>query len=165
MSHTLITGAGQLAQLLSSRARTGFSTDPSDYLPHWVRLTATEFDPMAPGYRPELDPKGFLIEKNGVGAEGKPVVVLGKLSGYEEKDRVVVDGKDTVRRHMIWRTEPKVEYVKGKGGGKRTNRGGWITSKFDEVFLLIDNRLCVLTLYDMHHVVAELDQRAEPFGD
>lgn len=158
----LLTGASQLAQLLSLRARPGFSTDYVDYLPQRVRLTGDELNPMAPGYRPELDPKGFLIEKNGVGAAGKPVVVLGALSGFDERDRVVVDGKDTTRRHMIWKTEPKVEYLKGKGGGKRTNRGGWITSKFDEVFLLIDNRLCVLTLYDAHHIVTELNQRAEP---
>jgi hypothetical protein len=160
----LLTGASQLAQLLALRARPGFSTDPSDYLPQRVRLICDELNPMAPGYRPELDPKGFLIEKNGVGAAGKPVIILGKLSGHEEVDRVLVDGKDTTRRYMIWERQPEVTPVKGKGGGLRTARNGWIKRRYDEVFLLIDNRLCVLPLYDAHHVVAELNQRAEPLA-
>ena len=79
----------------------------------------------------------------------------------EEKDRIIVDGREEKRRFAVWKTQPEVTAIKGKGGGLRTARGGWITSKHDEIFLLTPQGLGVLTLYDAHGVVAKLNQLAQ----
>jgi hypothetical protein len=60
----------------------------------------------------------------------------------------------------VWKVQPEVTVVRGKGGGLKTDRGGWISGRFDEVFLLdADGALCVLTLFDTHHVVADLTKK------
>jgi hypothetical protein len=83
------------------------------------------------------------------------------MSGVEEKDRVVIEGKETTRRYAIWKRQPEdTKPVRGKGGGLRTDRNGWISGRFDEVFMLdADGALCVLTLFDTHHVVSNLTKR------
>ena len=161
---TLITGASQLAAMLAQRAGEGFSQDPSDYKPLRVKLSPPELNSADPKYKPELDPKGFSIGDDYIAPEGTPAIILGMLSGHEEKDRVRVDGREEKRRFQIWKYQPEITVVRGKGGGLRTERGGWITSKFDEIFLLTAHGLAVLTLYDMHDIVAKLNQHAQSLG-
>lgn len=156
-----LTGTFQLAEQLARLARPGFSTDPSDYLPRRVRFSGEAYDPMAPGFRPEIDPEGFLIENVATTAAGLPCVVLGTLSGYEEVSRVTVDGKPTTQRLAIWNKQPETTPVKGKGGGLQT-KNGWYKGRYDEIFLLINNRLCCITLWDAHHIVTALQQAASP---
>jgi hypothetical protein len=157
-----LTGASQLAEQLARLARPGFNQDPIDYLPRHIRFSGDAYNPMAPGYRPEIDPKGFLVENDATAAAGLPCIILGTLSGVEEIDRVTVDGKSTMQRYMIWKKQPDVGPIKGKGGGLKTARGGWVKNRFDEIFLLINNKLCCITLYDAHHVVTDIQQQAEP---
>ena len=157
-----LTGASQLAEQLARLARPGFSSDASDYMPRRVRFSGDAYNRMAPGYRPEIDPKGFLVENDATTATGLPCVILGTLSGVEEVDRVTVDGKPTTQRYMIWKKQPDVEPIKGKEGGLKTARGGWIKGRFDEVFLLINNKLSCITLWDAHHIISEINQLAGP---
>ena len=160
----LRSGAIQLAERLARLAGPGFSRDPVDYRPTAVKLSGPEFNPMDRAYRPDIDPAGFLIGKQAIAPEGVSVIVVGTLSGCQERDRVNVGGKETTRLHAIWKRQPQdTTPIKGKGGGLRTGRGGWITGKFDEIFLLAPGP-CVLTLFDMHSVVAELNQRAGDLG-
>ena len=156
------TGSGQIAELQARLSRPGFSKDPSDYMPRRVRLSSEAYDPMAPGFRPEADPAGFLLENDPTTAAGLPCVIIGTLSGVEEVDRVTVDGKPTTQRFMIWKKQPDVEPIKGKGGGLKTARGGWIKGRYDEIFLLIANRLCCITLWNAHGVITALQQQAMP---
>ncbi len=159
----LLTGASQLAERLACLARPGFSTDPGDYMPRRVRFSGEAFDPMAPGFRPEIDAGGFLVEGDASTAAGLPCVILGTLSGVEEVDRVTVDGKQTTQRHMIWSKQPQgTTPIKGRGGGLQTDRGGWIKGRFDEIFLLINNTLCCITLWDAHPIVTEINRLAAP---
>jgi hypothetical protein len=160
----LLTGASQLAALQAQRAGEGFSKDPGDYKLPWVKLSPPELNSADPKYKPELDPKGFSIGDEYIAPGGAPVIILGMLSGHEEKDRVRVDGREEKRRFKIWKYQPEITVVRGKGGGLRTERGGWITSKFDEIFLLTAYGLAVATLYDMHDVVAKLNQLAQSLG-
>jgi hypothetical protein len=162
MSGDRQTGANQLATLIAQQKKgLGFSPDPADYQPTWIKLSGREFNDADPHYRPELNPDtDFLVGDVAVGAEGVSVTILGILSGHEEKDRVIVDGRETRRHFAFWGKEPKATPVKGKGGGLKTARGGWLTGRFDEIFVLINGELCVLTLYDMHHLVAKLSKQA-----
>ena len=157
-----LTGSAQLAEHLARLSRPGFSKDAADYMPRRVRLFSEVYNPMAPGFRPEVDPAGFLIENDPTTAAGMPCVIIGTLSGVEEVDRVTVDGKPTTQRFMIWKKQPDVEPIKGKGGGLNTDRGGWIRGRYDEIFLLIANRLCCITLWDAHHIITALQQQAMP---
>jgi hypothetical protein len=165
MSSTLdnLSGASQLAIRLADRSIPGGSKDPGDYRPAWIKLSGPEFNPADPNYRPELDPLGFLVGHRPVDAEGEPVIYLGGLSGWEERDRVVIDGKETRPRVAIYKRQPEVTPVKGKGGGLKTDRG-WITGRFDEIFLLAGRELSVLALYDMHHVITEINRQASLLG-
>jgi hypothetical protein len=160
----LLSGASQIAALMAQQSGPGFSKDPGDYQPAKVKLSGAAFNPNDPGYRPELDPLGFLIGQRPIGAAGAPVIVLGWLSGCQEKDRVVIDGRAATRLHAIWKRQPEITVVRGKGGGLRTGRGGWVTGEFDEVFMLVGGELCVLSLYDMHYVVAALNRSALMLG-
>jgi hypothetical protein len=158
-----LTGSEQFAEAVARIARPGFSTDPGDYRPRRVRFSGEAYDPMAPSFRPEIDPAGFLIEGDATTAAGMPCVILGTLSGVEEVDRVTVDGKPTRQRFMIWSKQPQgTTPVKGKGGGIQTDRGGWINGRFDEVFCLIGNKVSCVTLWDAHHIVTEINQLAAP---
>jgi hypothetical protein len=157
-------GASQLAGLLAQKSGPGFSKDPADYKIPRIKFTGAEFNPLDPKYRPDLGPGDFLIGDQPVDADGLPVIVLGSLSGHEEKDRLVVNGKEEKRRFAIWKNQPEVTPVKGKGGGLKTGRGGWITGRFDEVFLLTESGLAVLTLYDAHHVILEINRQATLLG-
>jgi hypothetical protein len=159
-----LTGASQLAVMLAERSGPGFSKDPGDYRPAKVKLSGAVFNRADPAYRSDLPADGLLIGNVAITPEGVPIIFLGSLSGWQEKDRVVIDGRETTRLFAIWRHQPEVEYLKGRGGGKKTDRGGWITGKYDEIFLLTPYGLAVLTLFDMHHVVAELNQRAASHG-
>jgi hypothetical protein len=156
-----ITGAGQLAALRAQRAGEGFSRDPADYRPLRIKLSGSEFNDLDPKYRPELDPKGFLIGENIIGPEGVPVIVLGSLSGCRESDRFIENGRQTTRPYALWAKQPEVTYITGKGGGKKTRRGGWIDCWHDEIFAHTPYGLGVLTLYDAHDVVARLNQLAQ----
>lgn len=160
-----LTGAAQLAELIARQSRPGFSKDAADYRPQRVRFSGDAYNPMSPTHRPEIDPNGFLVEDTATTAAGLPCIILGTLSGCEEVDRVTVDGKPAKQRFMIWSKQPQgTTPVKGKGGGIKTGRGGWINGRFDEVFLLINNRLGCITLWDAHHVVADIQQQAEPLS-
>jgi hypothetical protein len=161
MSGDRQTGA-KLATLIAQQKKgLGFSPDPADYQPTWIKLSGREFNDADPHYRPELDPDAdFLVADVAVGAEGVSVIILGMLSGNEEKDRVIVDGREEKRHFAFWQRQPKVTPVRGKGGGLKTARGGWLTGQFDEIFILVNRELCALTLYDMHHVVAKLNRQA-----
>ena len=139
----------------------GFSKDPADYRPAKVKFAGPEFNDKDPKYRSDLDPDGFLIGGRPIGPEGVSVIILGSLSGYEEKDRVTINGKEEKRRFAIWKNQPEVTPVQGKGGGLKTDRGGWITGRFDEIFLLVDRELSVATLYD---IVQELNRQASLLG-
>jgi hypothetical protein len=162
MSTNKLDGASQLAMLRAQRAIPGASQDPADYLLPWVKLSGSEFNPADPKYRPELNPDtDFLIGEKPIGVEGVSVIVLGMLSGWEEKERIVIDGHETRRHFAFWRTKPDVTPVKGKGGGLKTDRGGWLTGRFDEIFLLIGRELYVLTLWDMHHIITGLTKQLE----
>jgi hypothetical protein len=162
-STQLLTGASQLAQLLVLKARPGFSTDYVDYLPQRVRFSGDAYNPMAPGFRPEIDPKGFLVENTATTAAGLPCVILSSPSGHDEVDRVTGDdGKPTTRRFAIWKKRPGYTPITGKGGGFKTDRGGWIKGSIDEVFVLIGNKLCCITLWDAHHVITDIQQQATP---
>ena len=158
------TGSAQLAELLARQSRPGFSKDAADYRPLRVRFSGDAYNPMSPTYRPEIDPNGFLVEDTATTAAGLPCVILGTLSGVEEIDRVTVDGKPAKQRFMIWSKQPEITVHKGKGGGLKTARGGWINGRFDEVFLLTNNRLSCITLWDAHHVIADIQQQAEPLS-
>jgi hypothetical protein len=46
----------------------------------------------------------------------------------------------------------------------RTDRGGWFKGRLDEIFMLSPYGACVMTLFDMHNVVAELNQSAQTLG-
>ena len=46
----------------------------------------------------------------------------------------------------------------------KTGRGGWINGRFDEIFLLINNRLSCITLWDAHHIVTDIQQQADPLS-
>ena len=107
---------------------------------------------------------GYLVGDQPVGPEGVHVIVLGMLSGCQERDRVTIEGRDTTRLFSVWKRQPEITVVRGRGGGLRTDRGGWISAKFDEIFLLVGRKLCVLPIYDMHHVVADLNAMASGFG-
>ena len=163
MSNTTrpLTGASQLAEQLARLARQGFSRDSADYMPRRVRFSSEAYDPMAPGFRPEIDPKGFLVENDATTAAGLPCIILGALSGHEEVARVTVDGKPATQRLAIWNKQPETTPVRGKGGGLKT-RDGWYKGRHDEVFLLISNALCCVTLWDAHHIVTEINRLAAP---
>lgn len=154
-------GATQLAQTLAERGKLkGLSGDPADYQAAWVKLSGPEWNEVDPRYRSELGPLDLLIGERVIDANGVEVVIVGMMSGVEEKDRVTFDGRETTRRHAIWGTQPEIEVIRGRGGGLKTDRGGWISGKFDEVFLLdADGVLCVMSIYDAHHVVANLTKR------
>lgn len=158
---TLLTGASQLAAIRAQQSGEGFSKDPSDYTLPWVKLSGPEFNDIDPKYRRDLKPLGFLIGDNAINPEGARVIIPGMLSGYDEQDRVIVNGREEKRRFAIWKTQPDVAYVKGKGGGKRTDRGGWITRRLDEIFMLTAYGPAVLTLFDQHDIVAELNRAAQ----
>ena len=109
---------------------------------------------------PDLDPAvNFLIGETAHEAEN--VLVLGSLSGVQENDRSIENGQKLFK---IWKTQPEVTPVRGKGGGLKTDRGGWLGDKIDEIFLLTSYGLTVLTLYDQHHVVAAINRRAQSLG-
>lgn len=163
-SLNLLSATSQLAALLAQRSGEGFSKDPADYQLPWVRFSGPEYNDADPKYRPDLDPLGFLIGKEIVGPEGVTAIVLGCVSGCQERDRVVVEGEKTTRLHAFWKAQPEITVVRGKGGGLKTDRGGWITGKHDEVFLLIDGAPYVITLYDAHHIVTDLNRRAQSLG-
>jgi hypothetical protein len=135
MSGDRQTGANQLATLIAMQKKgLGFSPDPADYQPTWIKLSGREFNDADPHYRPELDPDAdFLVGDVAVGAEGVSVIILGMLSGHEEKNRVIIDGREEKRHFAFWERQPKVTPVKGKGGGLKTARGGWLTGQFDEI--------------------------------
>jgi hypothetical protein len=165
LSPDTLTGASMLAAMLASQAKPGFTQNPGDYEPTRVQFSGAIFNDNSKYYRSDLDPAcDFLVGEKTVGAEGVEVIVLGSLSGFEERDRVLVDGREEKRRFAIWKYEPKVECVKGRGGGKKTARGDWISGEFDEIFVLVNGELCVLSLYDQHHVVASQNRRAAALG-
>ena len=159
-----LSGASQLAAMRALQAGPGFSRDEADYRPLALRLAGPEFNQFDPKYRVDLPPDGFLIGNVAIAPEGVPVIVVGSVSGVEERDRVTIDGRETTRRHALWKAQPEATPIKGKGGGLRTERGGWISGKFDEIFLLTPHGLAVLSLYDMHHIVADNNQRALSLG-
>jgi hypothetical protein len=159
-----LSGASQIAAVMAERSGPGFSKEPADYLPMRVKFIGPEFNEPDPKYRPDLEPLGLLIGDKAIGAEGISVIVLGSLSGCEEKDRVSVDGHEEKRRFALWKRQPEVTPIKGRGGGLKTDRGGWITNKFDEVFVLVNRELGVISLFDQHHVVAELNRQASTLG-
>ena len=160
-----LSGASMLATMLASQAKPGFSADPADYLPTWVKLSGAEFNDNSKFYRSDLDPAtDFLIGGRVVGAEGEPVIVVGSVSGWEVRDRFFTDGKPTTKRFAIWKTKPSVTPVTGKGGGLQTADGRWLAGQFDEIFLLVGHELCVITLYDMHHIVTGLNRQALALG-
>ena len=146
------------------RAGDGFSQDEADYRPLWLKLSGPEFNPDSPKYRVDLPPNGILLGNVAIAPEGLPVIWLGSVSGFEEKDRVIENGRETTRRHALWKVQPEVTPVKGKGGGLRTERGGWISGRFDEIFLLTPHGLAVLSLFDRHHIVSGINQRATSLG-
>jgi hypothetical protein len=165
----LLTGASQLAAILAAQSGPGFSKNADDHQPAKVRMSGPEFNDADPKYRPDLPPGGFLLGEVAIAPEGLPVIVLGMLSGCMEQDRVAAEGRNSardyaLRLYKIWERQPEVKYITGKGGGKQTARGGWITSWYDEIFLLTPYGLAVLPLYDMHHVVVTLNRRAESLG-
>jgi hypothetical protein len=164
MTNDLLSGASQIAALMARQSKPGFSTDPADHQPARAKFNGPEFNSADPKYRPDLDPAGnFLI--GDVAHEEEHCLVLGSLSGVQEHDRSVNEyGKNVRDLFQIWRTQPKVTPVKGKGGGLKTDRGGWLGDKIDEIFLLTSYGLTVLTLYDQHQVVAALNQRAQSLG-
>jgi hypothetical protein len=159
-----LSAASQLAVMRALQAGPGFSTDEADYRALAVKLAGPEFNQFDPKYRVDLPPDGFLIGNIAIAPEGVPVIVLGSVSGVEERDRVTINGKETTKRHALWKVQPDVTPVTGKGGGLRTERGGWLSGKFDEVFLLTPHGLAVLSMYDQHHIVADLNQRAPLLG-
>ena len=109
-SSEFLSGANQLAALLAQRNQMkGLSGDPADYHPLRVKFSGAEFNSLDPKYRSDLVELGFLIGGRAIGAEGVQVIILGMMSGVEEKDRVTVDGKD--RRFAIWKTQPEVVVV------------------------------------------------------
>jgi hypothetical protein len=156
--------ASQLADTLAMQSGPGFSKDPSDYVLPWVKLSGGEFNEADPKYMPEISPGGFLLGNNLISPKGLSVIVLGMTSGFEEIDRVMVKGEEKRRRYAIWRSKPDVEPVKGKGGGLRTDRGGWLKGRVDEVFMLTPYGAAVMTLFDQHNVVADLNQAAQSIG-
>ena len=160
-----LTAASQLAAILAQQSGPGFSKDPADYQLPWVKFSGREFNPADPRPKPEIDPdRGFLIGDNIIDPEGVLVIIVGSTSGWEEKDRVIVEGREEKRRFAIWKTKPDVMPVTGKGGGLRTDRGGWLTGRIDEIFLLTPYGLAITTLYDGHHVVGWLNRRAQALG-
>jgi hypothetical protein len=98
-----LSGASQLATRLAAVAKPGFSTDPSDYMPTRVMLSGAAFNETSKFYRPDLDRLDFLIGDTAIKTEGVPVIILGTLSGCEERDRVTVDGKQATRRFALWK--------------------------------------------------------------
>jgi hypothetical protein len=158
------TAASQLAIMLAQQSGPGFSKDPGDYALPWIKLSGPEFNEMDPKYRPEISPGGFLLGNNIIGAKGLPVIVLGTTSGFEEIDRVMIKGEERKRRYAIWKSKPDAEPVKGKGGGLRTDRGGWFKGRLDEIFTLTSYGLAVMTLFDQHNVVTDLNQAAQSLG-
>ena len=159
-----LTGAAQLAELIARQSRPGFSKDAADYRLQRVRFSGDAYNPISPSNRlKEIDPDGFLVDDTATTAAGLPCIILGTLSGCEEVDRVTVDGKPAKQRFMIWSKQPQgTTPVTGKGGGIKTDRGGWINGRYDEVFLLINNRLSYIPLWDAHRVVAAIQQQADP---
>ena len=156
------TGSGQIAELHARLSRPGFSKDPSDYMPRRVRLSSEAYDPMAPGFRPEVDPAGFLLEND---PTTRPACLASSLAPCAASRRSTASpstAKPTTQRFMIWKKQPDVEPIKGKGGGLKTARGGWIKGRYDEIFLLIANRLCCITLWNAHGVITALQQQAMP---
>jgi hypothetical protein len=160
-STDLLSAASQLASLRALQAKPGSSQDPADYQPAWVQFGGSAFDEKSKYYRPELDPQtNFLVGSKAFGPEGVSAIVIATFTGYAENDRVVIDGKDTTRRFAIWKRQPEVTVVRGKGGGLKTDRGGWI-SRFGEIIYLIDGEICVQSLFDQHPVIAGLIRRME----
>jgi len=100
-------GADQVAALLAQQSGLGSSKDPADYRPAKVKFAGPEFNDKDPKYRSDLDPDGFLIGGRPIGPEGVSVIILGSLSGYEEKDRVTINGKEEKRRFAIWKNQPE----------------------------------------------------------
>jgi hypothetical protein len=47
---TLLSGASQFAAMLAQQSGPGFSKDPSDYMPPWVKLSGSEFNEADPKY-------------------------------------------------------------------------------------------------------------------
>lgn len=161
---TSLTATSQLAAMRAQQSGPGFSKDPADYRPLWVKLSGAEFNNVDPKYRPDLDPDGFLLGDNAISPKGARVIILGSVSGCQERDRVTVNGRETTRLHALWRYQPEVTPVKGRGGGLKTDRGGWLAGKYDELFMLTAYGAAVLTLYDQHDTVAELNRSAQSLG-
>jgi hypothetical protein len=102
LSSDNLSGASQLATLLAERNKLkGLFGDPADYQPPWVKLSGPEFNPGDPRYRDDVDPLGFLIGGKVIDAHGASIIILGMMSGVEEKDRVVIDGREASRRHGL----------------------------------------------------------------
>ena len=162
---TLLTGSSQLAAMLAQQSGPGFSKDPGDYKLPWIKLSGPEFNNVDPKFRPDLDPDGFLIGEHAISPKGGKVIIIGSVSGYRESDRVTINGRDTTRLYALWKTPPEVTPVKGKGGGLKTDRGGWLAGKYDEVFALTSSYgPAVLTLFDAHDIVVELNRKAQSLG-
>jgi hypothetical protein len=161
---TLLSGASQFAAMLAQQSGPGFSKDPSDYMPPWVKLSGSEFNEADPKYNPRIEPLGFLIGENVISPAGAKVIVLGTTSGFEEVDRVIVKGEERRRRFAVWKTKPDADPIKGKGGGLKTARGGWLKGRIDEIFMLSSYGVCVMTLFDQHNVTVALNQSAQTLG-
>ena len=92
-----------MPQYALSKAARGSQKIPSDYTLPWVKLSGPEFNDIDPKYRRDLKPLGFLIGDNAISPEGARVIILGMLSGYDEQDRVIVNGREEKRRFAIWK--------------------------------------------------------------
>jgi hypothetical protein len=161
---TPLTAASQLAVMRAQQSGPGFSKDPGDYKLPWIKLSGPEFNNADPKYRSDIPDLGFLIGDNVISPKGARVIIAGMTMGHREVDRVTVNGRETTRLYALWRSQPEATPVKGRGGGLRTDRGGWLSGKLDEIFTLTAYGPTVLTLFDQHDIVAELNQSAQSLG-